>query len=47
MKARLLVVDDEPRMAEIVCMVLRRDGFDVEGFTDSAAALGSRDARCH
>ena len=44
MMARLLVVDDEPRMAEIVGMVLRRDGFDVATFTDSAAALAAHES---
>ena len=39
MKPRLLIVDDEPRMAEIVGMVLRREGYDVETFTSSAAAI--------
>jgi DNA-binding NtrC family response regulator len=36
---RLLVIDDEPRMSEIVGMVLRRDGFEVETFTSSEAAI--------
>lgn len=44
MMARLLVVDDEPRMAEIVGMVLRRDGFEVATFTDSAAALAAHES---
>ncbi|MCR9097087.1 MAG: sigma-54 dependent transcriptional regulator [bacterium] len=39
MKPRLLVVDDEPRMAEIVGMVLRREGYEVETFTSSADAV--------
>ena len=39
MKPRLLVVDDEPRMAEIVGMVLRREGYEVETFTSSADAI--------
>lgn len=39
MKPRLLVVDDEPRMAEIVGMVLRREGYLVETFTSSAEAI--------
>jgi len=36
---RLLVVDDEPRMAEIVGMVLKRAGYEVETFTSSADAI--------
>ncbi|HIG68533.1 MAG TPA: response regulator, partial [Myxococcales bacterium] len=36
---RLLVIDDEPRMSEIVGMVLRRDGFEVETFTNSDQAI--------
>ena len=39
MTPRLLVIDDEPRMSEIVGMVLRRDGFEVETFTNSEAAI--------
>ena len=39
MNPRVLVIDDEPRMAEIVGMVLRRDGFEVETFTSSEEAV--------
>jgi DNA-binding NtrC family response regulator len=39
MNPRILVIDDEPRMAEIVGMVLRRDGFEVETHTSSTLAL--------
>ncbi len=39
MTPRVLVVDDEARMAEIVGMVLRRDGFEVETFTVGSEAL--------
>ena len=39
MTPRLLVIDDEPRMSEIVGMVLRRDGFEVETFTNSKEAI--------
>ena len=39
MNPRILVIDDEPRMAEIVGMVLRRDGFEVETHTRSDEAL--------
>ena len=44
MKPRLLVVDDEPRMAEIVAMVLRREGYDVDAETSSSAAVARHDA---
>ncbi len=39
MTPRVLIVDDEARMAEVVGMVLRRDGFDVETFTLGSEAL--------
>ncbi|HVS12908.1 MAG TPA: sigma-54 dependent transcriptional regulator [Thermoanaerobaculia bacterium] len=39
MTPRLVVLDDEPRMVESLSMVLRRAGWEVEGFTDPAAAL--------
>jgi len=39
MKPRLLVIDDEPRMVDIVAMVLRHDGHHVETETDPQAAL--------
>ena len=39
MKPRLLVLDDERRMVDIVCMVLRRDGHDVVAHTDPEEAL--------
>ena len=39
MNPRILVIDDEPRMAEIVGMVLRRDGFEVVTSTSSHDAL--------
>jgi DNA-binding NtrC family response regulator len=39
MNPRILVIDDEPRMAEIVGMVLRRDGFEVVTSTRSQDAL--------
>ena len=38
---RVLVLDDEPRMVDIVAMVLRRDGHDVAAFTDAEAALAA------
>ncbi|MCO4763615.1 MAG: sigma-54-dependent Fis family transcriptional regulator [Myxococcales bacterium] len=33
MRARIAVVDDAPRMAEVLAMVLRSDGHDVQPFT--------------
>lgn len=41
MKARIAVLDDEARMAEVIAMVLRRDGHEVEPFRDGAAALAA------
>ena len=44
MKPRLLVLDDEQRMVDIVGMVLRRSGYEVETFVDSDGnVLGSED----
>jgi DNA-binding NtrC family response regulator len=39
MKSRLLVLDDEQRMVDIVSMVLRRDGHEVTACTDAEEAL--------
>ena len=44
MNPRIGVIDDEARMAEIVGMVLRRDGFEVETFTRSSEALERHEA---
>jgi DNA-binding NtrC family response regulator len=38
---RVAVVDDEARMADVIAMVLRREGFEVQPFTDGAAALAA------
>lgn len=38
-KKRILVVDDEPNIREVVELYLRRDGFEVEVMADGAAAL--------
>jgi DNA-binding NtrC family response regulator len=38
---RLVVIDDEPRMAEILAMVLEREGYDVRSFTDPALGLAA------
>ncbi|MBV8534783.1 MAG: response regulator [Alphaproteobacteria bacterium] len=39
-ETRVLVVDDEALLAELAANVLRRAGYEVEAFTDPAAALG-------
>ncbi len=47
MKPRVLIVDDEPRMADVVAMALRRAGYECEtcGSGEAAlAALGERGA---
>lgn len=38
-KARVLLVEDEPNIAESLLFILRRAGFEVEATTDGAAAL--------
>jgi DNA-binding response OmpR family regulator len=40
-KSRILVVDDEPNIREVVELYLRRDGFTVETAADGAAALAA------
>jgi DNA-binding NtrC family response regulator len=45
MKPRIAVLDDEPRMVDIIGMVLRREGHEVATFTraaDALAALGEQ-----
>ena len=39
MKSRLLILDDEPRMVDIIAMVLRREGHEVTACTDAEEAL--------
>jgi DNA-binding NtrC family response regulator len=39
MKPRLLVLDDERRMVDIIAMVLRREGYEVASCTDARLAL--------
>ena len=41
MKPRIAVLDDEPRMVDIVAMVLRREGYAVEAFVDPHEALAA------
>jgi DNA-binding NtrC family response regulator len=44
-KSRVVIVDDEPRMAAVVAMALGRDGYDCEPCPDAAAALEAIEAR--
>ena len=39
MKPRVLVIDDEPRMVEVIAMVLRREGYEVTPETDAEKGL--------
>lgn len=41
MKPRLLILDDEQRMVDILAMVLRREGYEVRPFVDAKAALAA------
>ena len=41
MKPRVAVLDDEQRMVDIIGMVLRREGYDIQTFVDAEAALGA------
>lgn len=41
MKPRLLILDDEQRMVDILAMVLRREGYEVCPFVDAKAALAA------
>jgi two-component system, NtrC family, response regulator AtoC len=41
MKPRLLILDDEQRMVDILAMVLRREGYEVRPFVDAQAALAA------
>jgi len=43
--ARIALLDDEARLVEILAMVLRREGYEVHGFTDPIAALGALETR--
>ena len=43
--ARIALLDDEARLVEILAMVLRREGYEVFGFTDPIAALGALETR--
>jgi DNA-binding NtrC family response regulator len=45
MSARILVVDDEPRMAEVMAAALTRAGHEAETQTSAAAALRAMDER--
>ena len=41
MKPRLMILDDEQRMVDILAMVFRREGYEVQTFTDPQAALSA------
>ena len=41
MKARILIVEDDPNIGESLDFILRRAEFDVELITDGAVALAS------
>jgi len=41
MKPRIIVLDDEQRMVDILAMVLRRDGYEVSAFVQPQAALAA------
>ncbi|MDJ0851828.1 MAG: sigma-54 dependent transcriptional regulator [Myxococcota bacterium] len=45
MKPRIAVLDDEQRMVDIIGMVLRREGYDVETFQQPDAALSALEKR--
>ena len=47
MTPRIAVLDDEPRMVAVIEMVLRREGYEVRGFSDPEAAVAAlADERC-
>jgi DNA-binding response OmpR family regulator len=43
--SRILVVDDEPKLVDLVCRVLSAHGYSVESATDGAHGLGLINAR--
>ncbi len=43
--ARIALLDDEARLVEILAMVLRREGYEVNGFTDPMLALAAIESR--
>jgi DNA-binding NtrC family response regulator len=45
MAARVVIVDDEPRMAAVVAMALARDGYECEQCGSAGEALAAIDAR--
>ncbi|MEZ4469346.1 MAG: sigma-54 dependent transcriptional regulator [bacterium] len=47
MTPRLAVLDDEPRVAEILALVLRREGYAVDAFHAPAACLGAMADRAY
>ena len=47
MTARILVVDDDPGIVDVVTYALRRDGFDVDAVGDGESALASVRSRSY
>jgi DNA-binding NtrC family response regulator len=43
--ARIALLDDEARLVEILAMVLRREGYEVHGFSDASEALAALESR--
>ena len=41
MKAKILVVDDDPAISEMLSIVLEAEGFDTVAVTDGAEAVGT------
>jgi DNA-binding NtrC family response regulator len=41
---RVLVVDNDPEQVDLLCAVLKREGYDVDGVTSGAAALQALEA---
>jgi DNA-binding NtrC family response regulator len=44
-KPRIAILDDEQRMADIISMVLRRESYEVDTFTDPLGALAALEKR--
>ena len=40
-RGKILLVDDDPGLLRLICFRLRSEGYEVEGVTSAAAALGS------
>ena len=46
MRQRILVVDDDPSLAEMLTIVLRNEGFETAVIADGSKALTAAKARC-